>query len=131
MSEIKPALPEWEWAEKHHYVQCYDSWDEFAAKTGVGEIKAGPDSLRLTSHQHQEFADFSAPTDRHAIAALALHEQPFGFTWEDVDSCRAQAEEFESYHDSDLDLGSYENMLYWQDLADRIAALLPPREDKT
>lgn len=47
----------------------------------------------------------------HALAALCLHGQPFGFTWEDV---RVLREQF------------HVNLL--QDLADRIAALLPPEE---
>jgi hypothetical protein len=83
--EIRPALDPEEWARLHHWVQCYDSWsDEQSEKTGVGEISAGPDYLTLTSHQHGEIADFSAPTDRHALAALALHGMPFGFTRQDV-----------------------------------------------
>lgn len=52
---------------------------------------------------------------RHAVAALALHEQPFGFTWDDVAMLRILA--------SPPDAPPYFPML---DLADRIAALLPP-----
>lgn len=82
---MKPALTAEEWARRFHSIQCYDSWsEEQSEKTGVGEISADLDYLRLTSHQHSEIANFSAPSDRHALAALALYGQPFGFTWDDV-----------------------------------------------
>ena len=42
------------------------------------------------------------PAEAQRIAALALYSQPFGFSWDDVDAIRT--------------------------VADRIAALLPPRE---
>ena len=44
--------------------------------------------------------------ERHALAALLLNGQPFGFTWRDVDNIEDVA----------------------PDLAARIAALLPPRD---
>lgn len=50
----------------------------------------------------------------HETAAICLHGQPFGFTWEDVDLLRRSAT---PPHDSDPLDG----------LAARIAALLPPR----
>jgi hypothetical protein len=63
------------------------------------------------------------PEERHAIAALALHGQPFGFTWEDVDWLRAMADWAEEY-------GVAADGPAWVNaLADRIAALLPPREE--
>ncbi len=74
---IKPALSPEEWALRHHFIQCFDSWDE--ETVGVGEVSAGPDYLHLTSHQHPIIAVFDAQSDRHALAALALHGQPFGF----------------------------------------------------
>lgn len=59
-----------------------------------------------------------AGRDRHALAALCLHEQPFGFTWEDVDLL--------SYSDLDeFDVAATGRL---NSLADRIAALLPPRK---
>lgn len=58
---------------------------------------------------------------RHALAALALQDQPFGFTREDVRVLRAIAEVIAPDYpaDPDADLSS---------IADRIAALLPPEE---
>jgi hypothetical protein len=88
--KVEAALTPAQWADEHRLVQCFDSWsDEVAARTGVAEISEGPGYLHLTSHQHGEFADCSAPSDRHRLAALALHDQPFGFTWEDVDTMEA------------------------------------------
>lgn len=106
---MKPALTAEEWARRFHSIQCYDSWsEEQSEKTGVGEISADLDYLRLTSHQHSEIANFSAPSDRHALAALALYGQPFGFSWQDVWNLR-NVPALEIHH-----------------IADKIAALLPP-----
>lgn len=76
---------------------------------------------------------------RHAHAATALHGQPFGFTWEDVDALHTT---INGYHRRNEDLeerldegpwvrngiilnqGSIEML---EALTDRIAALLPPR----
>lgn len=59
---------------------------------------------------------YYTPPSRHGLAALALHEQPFGFTWGDVDFLRMDAEDSPTAHAGIL-----------RELADRIAALLPPR----
>lgn len=124
-TEIRPALSEREWQSKHHWIQCYDSWsEEAAAKSGVAEIKAGDGYLHLTSHQHPDFADFSAPTDRHALAALALCGQPFGFTHDDVEFVRSmEGSEWDRFGPTE-----YRQMaVRLQSIADRIAALLPPK----
>ncbi len=57
------------------------------------------------------------PPARHAAAALALHEQEFGFERADVDELLRMAE--------DQTRGS---AAFLRDLAERIAALLPPME---
>lgn len=54
---------------------------------------------------------------RHAIAALALYGQPFGFTRDDVDNLRG------------IVLGG-EVGRWLESLADRIEALLPPKEEQ-
>jgi hypothetical protein len=60
--------------------------------------------------------------NRHALAALALHGQPFGFTWDDVVAAKEAAFELRMMQNRPaadrLD-----------DLANRIASLLPPREE--
>jgi hypothetical protein len=70
---------------------------------------------------------------RHALAALALHGQPFGFTWDDVDRLRRRAADAEAAHDNPEspmrgEWAVYEEMLAFAGLADRIAALLPPQD---
>lgn len=57
---------------------------------------------------------------RHGIAAVNLHGQPFGFTWEDVDMIRRYADNASQHwaFGDEAGLGA---------LADRIEALLSPR----
>jgi hypothetical protein len=59
----------------------------------------------------------AADLTQHALAAACLHGQPFGFTWDDVDLLREAS-----------------TLAQWRaftPIADRIAALLPPRESGT
>jgi hypothetical protein len=74
--------------------------------------------------------DAEAP-DRHALAALALHGQPFGFTWEDVEAVNDAAHEYRLIGIAPIDprsaaYNAVADVLY--SLTNRIAALLPPRE---
>lgn len=130
---IQPALSPEEWEARYHWIQCFDSWEgeEVQRITGVGEIRADDAHLSVTSHQHHLHAVFDAPSDRHALAALCLYGQPFGFTWQDVARVLAEADShqyealkrerngFEAKQDRDHEA-------YWRSLATRIAALLPP-----
>lgn len=54
---------------------------------------------------------------RHGVAALALHGQPFGFTWEDVDYIRMATTPPGDWRRQDDTL---------MRIAAKIAALLPP-----
>lgn len=73
-----------------------------------------------------------AHDNTHAAAALALHGQPYGFTWDDYHELVDQA------HQIEMDYGPPEYLLpepkrqveALRSLAARIAALLPPREDQ-
>ena len=122
---IPPALTPEEWARPHHFIQCYDSWgDGVDRRTGVGEINAGPKYLTLTSHQHSEIADFNAPTDRHALAALALYQQPFGFTHDLLESLRIVEWEYSNYSPAP-DKAKHAAAL--RTAAAIVASLLPPR----
>lgn len=69
-------------------------------------------------------ADEIATHRRHALAALALHGQPFGFTWGDVDWIRAAAGQLLD----EFDRLRADHATGLNAIADRIAALLPPRE---
>jgi hypothetical protein len=59
----------------------------------------------------------------HGLAALCLHEQPFGFTHEDVKRLR-MVEALPVSDSTVLEAVAYNEWV--NDLADRIAALLPP-----
>lgn len=61
-----------------------------------------------------------SPEARHALAALALHDQSFGFTWADVDAIH---DVFAATAGAGFDQSQLVS------LADRIAALLPPRAE--
>jgi hypothetical protein len=67
---------------------------------------------------------------RHGLAAYCLHDQPFGFTWEDVARIRANCEGFRwvasqaSEHAAKKMHAEITGLL---DLADRLEALLAPR----
>lgn len=63
MSEIKPALTPEQWASATKYALVGRAADHVLAESG-------PHSW----------------LEPHEVAALALHGQPFGFTWEDVDA---------------------------------------------
>lgn len=102
--EIRPALSVEEWERR-----------EFEEDTGLLEhFSAGNDGKVWVSCGYETLASTNRP---HALAALCLHGHPAGFTWEDVDRLRAEV-----YPPGRTPL--FELM----DLADRIAALLPPRE---
>lgn len=102
-NEIKPAMTPEEWAAHSDEgpVDGYIDWD-----AGVVDVN---------NHYVQEPERF-----RHALAALALHGQPFGFTWADVDLLMRVSDSDDFWGDRRYD-----------DLADRIASLLPPREPES
>jgi hypothetical protein len=111
MSEIKPALTPEEW-------HALNSGEAF-----VNTGQRGPNVLFVEDAAEQSNADGCYYVRKpHAMAALALHGQPFGFTHEDVAQIREAADYVRDREDNDRDplLGE----LYA--LADRIAALLPP-----
>ena len=92
---------------------------------GVLEQKDG------LSHLREQFS--TLPFSMHAIAALLLHEQPYGFTQQDVNDeaevseyCRVMAEQ--NRLTGDLATAAKFELLggRHRDRAQRIAALLPP-----
>jgi hypothetical protein len=64
--------------------------------------------------------------ERHPVAALALNGAPFGFSWNDVDVLRSLSV-FEGSIFAGKRAGWRERQASLSSLADRIAALLPPR----
>jgi hypothetical protein len=104
--EIKPALTAEEWAD----LSAADT-DGFATvhliEDGALYISRGDEAWIEGRH--------------HAVAALALHGQPFGFTWEMVDAIEALARTVEKNGGATwVEIG--------RAAASRIAALLPSRD---
>lgn len=63
-----------------------------------------------------------------AMAAMCLHNQPFGFTWADVEDLRQAARDRRLRHLSHGHRHGEAIANALESLADRIEALLPPRE---
>lgn len=100
---IKPAMSAEEW--------------EHRGAPGAAWIDERGDLLQA----HDEY---DAPIERrHALAALALYGQPFGFTRADVNLLEDVARRDEGEYGPDEGDPGYPTAL--RDLADRIAALLP------
>lgn len=110
---IAPALSaeEWEKAKDARFAWRMFGWDD-----GAGAILHDDGRLEVNwdgAVYDQEMQ--CVTTSRHALAALALHGQPFGFTREDVRFLR------------DVDVFAFtEDAQMAQSIAARIAALLPP-----
>lgn len=119
MSEIKPALTAEEWVAGR-----FLRHDGSCPSLHNGDVVV--DGCKVDG------AD-----ERHALATLCLHGQPFGFTWDDVDRHREAANrDREIFHvaglsddpDDDYVESEAAQRIEWHEsMADRIAALLPPR----
>lgn len=130
MSEVVPALTPEEWA----------TWREH------GYVMHGGPSGGLAGGQHIRLATFASrkrrasgedgiymavvpvdlPEEKHALAALCLHDQPFGFTRAMVEAIRACV----GAADTPWDRGGAPPgvVTLARQTADRIEALLPPEE---
>ena len=128
--EIKPALTEEQWASIPNKVYFREPRVTTEAKYGlpVGYVLDEGYGVELTEGGAMDVWDDSwaiqvSAENRHALAALALHNQSFGFTWEDVDalvSLRDDAAD-KPWHDA------HYHASVLASLAQRITALLPPR----
>ena len=121
MSEIKPAQTEQEW-------KLF-----FRRQSNVHlPLPAFPQGnrVKLISDGHGEYGSvYEIPNPkRHEVAAECLHEQPFGFTREDVEHHRRLAGECGNSDGSSIVLfAQMEALSAWHlSMADRIEALLPP-----
>jgi hypothetical protein len=111
---VKPALTPEEWQERQEYDPAHGDW--------------GHEDCEVCELARRWFAGAS-PAERHAAAARALHGQPFGFTWEMVDLLRKIADEMHEAINAGADAPMVsETGVDVGTIADRIAALLPPRE---
>ncbi len=116
MSEIKPALMEEEWV----------AWLNDGAK--VPEM--------VDACYFDVFGGRAKDGSRHTQAAVALYNQPFGFTREDVEDERETAAELQrlaessvgTVMDDDRAPRLFARAAHHRDRADRIEALLPQEE---
>lgn len=114
----EPALTAEEWGD----LQAGISWEGPLNKR-LGYLNLSDGVLTLDSSYDE--------AETQAVAALCLHGQPFGFAWEDVDEIE------EAIGDSyvlcsDRCVGGCDcdkTVARLRSLADRIAALLPPRDN--
>ena len=75
------------------------------------------------------------PSLRHALAALCLYGQPFGFTQEDVDALLSNLHDDDcgalwALYDHECTCHRSPTIARLQSLAARIAALLPPSDSR-
>ena len=113
MSGIESALTREEWMRNKFYDDPADP------HTSVHGPSSACGSVYLMHNSWDNTADFSIERVQ-ALAAMCLYGQDYGFTWEDVDEIRLEARTA-GY------MGLYA-AAFMEDLADRIEALLPPRE---
>ncbi len=106
MSEIKSALTAEEWANGR-------------TEKGYTFNRVGVD---VWFGSPNETDPLVMVQNRHAMAAICLHGQPFGFTREDVIALRAMQDRI-NFEALDRGIPSV------KDLADRIESLLPPEHD--
>ncbi|HEU4642539.1 MAG TPA: hypothetical protein VFS44_08800 [Gemmatimonadaceae bacterium] len=100
------------WAKGKAERRQSDDATEYVAQMGI----TYDDCVTLMSRAHDRVA--VPPPARHALAALAMHRQPFGVTEQDVSALRQAADEV-AEHTPDA-------AARLRDLAARLASLLPP-----
>lgn len=116
--QVKPALTPEEWGPNPTINPVFRGW---ASAEDSGSFALHGRVLRVTASDKRtgRAITLNVTDERHALAALALHGQPFGFTREDVGRIRNAADFYrmQGYTNQPYDLFA---------LAARIEALLPP-----
>ena len=102
MSEIKPALTAEEWKNRH-------------TERGYTFVSVGVDVWLGPPNDKDPLVMVQ---NRHAMAAICLHEQPFGFTRDMLRALRELGHPSQTTEGLDLAYAAI----------DRIEALLPPEE---
>lgn len=124
MTQVNPALTPEQWAVKHYNLKDFDSDIQvFPPDPVMGRVEETL-SVGGCCYDYSYHHSYHHDAARHALAALALVGQPFGFTWDDVDALHRVVQS------SVGDWTPNNSELRALDIADRIAALLPPREAK-
>jgi hypothetical protein len=125
-SNARTALTPAEWEDMRASRANVEIWDDPHPGSGVLGIEDQSDDAP------KGYARV-LPEARQALAALALNDQPFGFTWEDVDRLREAVNDIDYSHIADpeqrklMELDTRVMRVWMLDLADRIADLLAPR----
>lgn len=133
-NEVGPALTpeEWEKREAVRGQQRYWLDTPYGGTLGVG----------ILSEDAEDNETVTAPEGRHLVAALCLYQQPFGFTHEDVrllEQFAALAENAARWTEGGDVVSAQDTIIAAQQrsdaasltrLASRIAALLPPQEER-
>ena len=117
---LKPALTAKEWEAGRVEFKIKSSYDHYGIELTCNSRATSNYPNGAEGYVTVFDGSWAAPIKtehQHAAAALLLCGQPFGFTWEDVDSLAGEQAYYECGHD-EAKLAS---------IADRIAALLPPR----
>lgn len=114
---IPPALSPEEWAKRQIAAK---GWLAYIVSEEDAPDEVGQLGITSSGHDGESFEGRA----RHAIAALALHGQPFGFKPQDKIFLREMADIVED-SSSRSDVAAT-----LRDLAARIEALLPPSDEK-
>lgn len=109
-TSIQPALTPEEWADRTAPLGDLG----MTATFGRAAVVVGVGSSIVTTVANE---------GRHALAALCLHGQPYGFTWDDVRAIRKYCGSGISREPEPVPGAE----AVWE-IADRIAALLPPED---
>lgn len=117
MSDVKPALTPEELAVCQVQINDRGAWVDGAGADWLG---------------HDDTESIRWKDRRHALAALALHGQTFGFTRADVDALEEAIEEHANALEERRPWDGYMRTRNARHatLRDRIAALLPPRTEQ-
>lgn len=121
---IQPALTAEEWAGATKSLHGGGTYIEHALDPGLA-IDLWPDGeLCVSDRGDSHDSVYFGIKRRHALAALALHGQPFGFTHEDLADLRVvcDAYDWDSIHGEESDR---QDRL--PQILAKIAALLPPQ----
>lgn len=124
---MKPALDENAWQMRAYH--------PLGLHLGIRVVSEGVEGIAIQNKPH-DARYFFYGENRHALAALALHGQPFGFTREDVKMLRIAADAYEedSFYfreliEDDEELPDEDPWpARYRAFADRIESLLPPEK---
>ena len=113
MAEIKPALTEGEWLDGPRVAVQRGGLGIYDQMKPPGEGALGLENVGTGT------GIVVSPEHRHALAAVALYNQDYGFNWSEIYRLRWAAAQVEGLADA----ATGQTLRH---LADKIAAMLPP-----